>query len=166
MLQDYDTSFRRLYFSQPPVFFAPALSLFPVPTFSPLSLPDSSLFLLCPCQILLFFSSLVRPVARSKAPELATLATDVPSPIISSHLAETHPSRLWQTPRRPPMDSRNLEHSHLSPHGTGLNEFHFVSGPHCHVTRVTGTTLPKGTLAHHSLCSGSSFGRKTISCLI
>ncbi|GFW57653.1 hypothetical protein TNCV_2925721 [Trichonephila clavipes] len=29
MLQDYDTSFSRLYFSQPPVFFATALSLSP-----------------------------------------------------------------------------------------------------------------------------------------
>ncbi|GFX22855.1 hypothetical protein TNCV_2605971 [Trichonephila clavipes] len=33
MLQDYDTSFSRLYFSQPPVFFATALPLSPVPTF-------------------------------------------------------------------------------------------------------------------------------------
>ncbi|GFW16348.1 transposable element Tcb1 transposase [Trichonephila clavipes] len=44
MLQDYDTSFSRLYFSQPR-FSSPPLSLSPVPTFSPLSLPDPSLYI-------------------------------------------------------------------------------------------------------------------------
>ncbi|GFV86158.1 hypothetical protein TNCV_671551 [Trichonephila clavipes] len=54
MLQDYDTSFSRLYFPQPPF------------SRHPLSLPRSRPFLLCPCQILLFISSLVRPVARCR----------------------------------------------------------------------------------------------------
>ncbi|GFX33802.1 hypothetical protein TNCV_3962111 [Trichonephila clavipes] len=43
MLQDYDTSFSRLYFS-PPRFSSPPLSS-PVPSFFPLSLPDPSLYL-------------------------------------------------------------------------------------------------------------------------
>ncbi|GFT98778.1 hypothetical protein TNCV_3792191 [Trichonephila clavipes] len=53
MLQDYDTSFSRVYFSRPLVFFATALS--PVPTFfSLLSLPDPLLYIvsrLTCCQV-------------------------------------------------------------------------------------------------------------------
>ncbi|GFT27200.1 uncharacterized protein TNCV_40421 [Trichonephila clavipes] len=55
MLQDYVTSFSRLYFS-PPRFSSPPLSL--SPPFRP--------FLLRPCQILPSISSLVRPVARCR----------------------------------------------------------------------------------------------------
>ncbi|GFU12639.1 hypothetical protein TNCV_3032071 [Trichonephila clavipes] len=53
MLQDYDTSFSRVYFFTTPAFFV-TLSL----------LSRSDLFLLRRCQILFPISSLVRPVAR------------------------------------------------------------------------------------------------------
>ncbi|GFY05622.1 hypothetical protein TNCV_4402891 [Trichonephila clavipes] len=46
MLQDYDTSFSRLYFSQPRFSSPPlSLSLPPFRPFSPLSLPDPSLYI-------------------------------------------------------------------------------------------------------------------------
>ncbi|GFY27918.1 hypothetical protein TNCV_4562721 [Trichonephila clavipes] len=55
MLQDYDTSFSRVYFSRPRLFFV-TLSL----------LSRSDLSLPCRFQILFSISSLVRPVARCR----------------------------------------------------------------------------------------------------
>ncbi|GFV01443.1 uncharacterized protein TNCV_2960371 [Trichonephila clavipes] len=55
MLQDYDTSFSRVYFSRPPVFFSTALFSLPFRPFSPPSLPDPFLYIVsrstC-CQVL------------------------------------------------------------------------------------------------------------------
>ncbi|GFW41291.1 putative DD41D transposase [Trichonephila clavipes] len=59
MLQDYDTSFSRVYFSRPRLFSSPSL-------FSPV--PTS--FLLRRCQILFSISSLVRPVASKANPQV------------------------------------------------------------------------------------------------
>ncbi|GFX68119.1 hypothetical protein TNCV_4439421 [Trichonephila clavipes] len=73
MLQDYDTSFSRLYFSQPR-FSSPPLSP-PVPTFFSSVLARS----------LSFISSLVRPVA-SRETTFGPLVTTEPFPLETSQL--------------------------------------------------------------------------------